>query len=113
MGWTDWTPLPLTTPFTRESLRETLDGGQAFRWQFLETESCWQGIWGRFIARVALDQDKGFLYRVPEELAPQAAETLKNYFLSATDWGRYRIAFPGEAIPNWPKRSRHARACAY
>ncbi|MCH2387424.1 MAG: DNA-binding protein [Opitutales bacterium] len=94
MGWTDWTPLPLATPFTQEALRETLDGGQAFRWQFLEMESCWQGIWGRFVARVVLDQDERLLYRIPEELMPQAAEALKNYFLSDTNWGKIADRLP-------------------
>ena len=99
MGWTDWTPLPLSTPFTQESLRETLDGGQAFRWQFLETDSCWQGIWGRFVARVSLNQDEGLLYRIPEELAQQAAEVLKNYFLSDTDWGKIADRLPWRSDP--------------
>ena len=99
MGWTNWTPLPLATPFTQESLRETLDGGQAFRWQFLETESCWQGIWGRFVARVVLDQNEGLLYRIPKELAPQAAEALKNYFLSDTDWEKIADRLPWRSDP--------------
>lgn len=100
MDWADWTPLPLKTPFTRESLRETLEGGQAFRWRFLEEEACWQGAWGRFLARVKLDQKEQFFYRLPSELASQGGpQELESYFLSQTDWQAIAGSLPWRSDP--------------
>ena len=111
MGWTNWTPLPLTTPFTPESLRETLDGGQAFRWQFLEWKAA-QGIWGGFVAQVALDQDERFLYRMPEELIrkpPKHSRTTP----FCTDWGKIADRLPWRSDPELAQAIEAYSACAY
>ena len=47
---------------------------------------------------------KGSCTGYQKNLREQAAEVLKNYFLSDTDWGKIADRLPGEAIPNWPKR---------
>lgn len=99
MGWTDWTPLYSQTPFTRESLRETLDGGQAFRWNFLEQDECWQGVWGASTARIKLNPDNQLLYQLPEELEAQTAFELGAYFQSDTDWQAIADSLPWRSDP--------------
>ena len=108
MRWTDWTSLPLETPFNHESLRETLDGGQTFRWRFLEIENCWQGVWGQFVARVALDQNEGLLFQMPKELPSQAIAALKNYFLADADWREITDRLPWRSDP---ELARAIEAC--
>ena len=52
-GWTDWRPLALATPPNSAVLAETIDGGQAFRWQ-READEIWMGQWDRHVARLRL-----------------------------------------------------------
>ena len=47
-GWTDWQPLALTSAPNPAVLSETVDGGQAFRWE--RQEDTWNGQWDGHIA---------------------------------------------------------------
>ena len=100
MGWTDWTPLPLATPFTQESLRKRLMAVKQASLAIPRNRNLLARNLGPICCRVSLDQDEGLLYRIPEELASQAGEALKNYFFLTLIGGRSRVAFPGEAILN-------------
>lgn len=53
-GWTDWQPLALAPAPDAVVLAETIDGGQAFRWQ-READEIWLGQWDRHVARLRLD----------------------------------------------------------
>lgn len=46
-----WQPLAGSPAFSADVLAETLDGGQAFRWQRLP-EDAWQGQWSEHIVRL-------------------------------------------------------------
>lgn len=83
--WTNWTPLRITSPFTEQTLAETLNGGQAFRWNFLEDKFCWQGIWGQHVARIRFS-DKGSLRVSTPTQHPETRAALKNYLRSNYDW---------------------------
>jgi N-glycosylase/DNA lyase len=50
-GWTDWQPLALAPAPDAAVLAETIDGGQAFRWQ-READEIWLGQWDRHVARL-------------------------------------------------------------
>jgi N-glycosylase/DNA lyase len=52
-GWTEWQPLTLAPAPNSAVLAETVDGGQAFRWQ-REANEIWLGQWDRHVARLRL-----------------------------------------------------------
>jgi N-glycosylase/DNA lyase len=52
--WSQWAPLDLPHRFTTASLRETLDGGQAFRWHWRDDHAAWQGVFGQHAAQLRL-----------------------------------------------------------
>ncbi|MDQ8187372.1 DNA glycosylase [Pelagicoccus sp. SDUM812002] len=83
--WTSWTPLPLTTSFTEQTLAETLNGGQAFRWNFLPEESCWQGVWGQYVARIRFSDKNHLLVATPAN-APDTFPALAAYLRDDFDW---------------------------
>lgn len=47
MPWSPWKALDLPHRFDAESLRETLDGGQAFRWRPVNNGTEWQGVFAQ------------------------------------------------------------------
>jgi N-glycosylase/DNA lyase len=53
-GWTDWESLALSPRPNPAVLAETIDGGQAFRWQ-RAPDDLWLGCWDRHVARLRLD----------------------------------------------------------
>ncbi len=55
MKWSTWKLLDDNWAPTPRSLQETLDGGQAFRWKFLEDENLWQGIFGSHLCQLKQD----------------------------------------------------------
>lgn len=48
-AWTPWRPLHLVETVPPATLREQLDGGQAFRWN-VDGEGVWTGVFGRTLA---------------------------------------------------------------
>lgn len=53
-----WERLSSDHPFCRETLRETLLGGQAFRWYSLPAEKAYIGVWGAHVAGVRIGRDE-------------------------------------------------------
>ena len=61
--WTDWQPLVVSSAPNAAVLAETIDGGQAFRWQREPSpvvglpvpREVWLGQWDRHVARLRLD----------------------------------------------------------
>jgi N-glycosylase/DNA lyase len=78
-GWSEWQPLPGTAPLTADVLAETLDGGQAFRWN-REPDGVWLGVWGGCVARLRLAPSGTIEWCAPEALAAQVAGALPAYF---------------------------------
>ena len=71
----DWQRLHDDYGFTHRTLRETLDGGQAFRWFYDEARG-WCGVFGRTYAEVRLSGSGEILFR---SLDPDADLHLKRY----------------------------------
>ena len=72
-GWTHWQPLALTSAPNPAVLTETVDGGQAFRWQ-LETSpvggvtpprDVWRGHWDHHVAHLRLNADGHLEWSAP------------------------------------------------
>ncbi len=70
--WSPWERLPLAHRFTDASLRETLDGGQAFRWRST-TEGAWRGIFGPHAVELRLAPGAELEFRAAT--TPGAART--------------------------------------
>jgi len=77
-GWTDWRPLALATPPNSAVLAETIDGGQAFRWQRAADE-IWLGQWDRHLARLRL----GVAGRLEWSAATTGTEAALSTYLDA------------------------------
>lgn len=63
--WTQSRPLPNSPKFTQEDFRETLDGGQAFRWH-AQGNGTFAGVFGRTAAKLELDAEGMVLAAFPE-----------------------------------------------
>lgn len=85
MNWSDWQTLSIENPFTADSLRETLDGGQAFRWS-LEQGNTWQGTWGRHLIQLRLDSKQSLQFRRPSKNRSTTKRVIRDYLLLDTDW---------------------------
>lgn len=83
MKWTPWRALPTPFPWTDTSLRELLDGGQAFRW--IETGGVWEGIWGKNVVRLRRSDD-GLEWSAPAPAAPGTADALRHYLALDPEW---------------------------
>jgi len=49
--WSEWTALPCSPLFSPDGLRETLNGGQMFRWN-MQTDGSYLGIWDEHVAKL-------------------------------------------------------------
>ncbi len=77
-GWTPWQPLAGLPPLSAEVLAETLDGGQAFRWQ-REPDGTFLGLWSNHLARIRRSATGHAEWSAPARLAPAVAPALRIY----------------------------------
>jgi N-glycosylase/DNA lyase len=96
--WISWQPLPGDWSPTPAVLAETLDGGQAFRWQ-RDAQDVWTGVWADSIAQLRLGGGK-VEWRTLESHQPQVASTLPHYLGFATDWSAHADALPWRSDPH-------------
>jgi N-glycosylase/DNA lyase len=69
--WTDWQPLEGVPAISAAVLAETLDGGQAFRWQ-REPDERWLGVFGGNVFRVRIGAPMPGAYAALEWTTPRA-----------------------------------------
>ena len=72
-----WLTLEAESAFTPRSLAETLDGGQAFRWN-QQADDSWLGQWGQHVTRLRLGAD-GKLESLTPDYDAAATDALKSY----------------------------------
>lgn len=77
-GWSRWSVLE-TGPIAADVLRETLDGGQAFRWTRLG-DTTWLGLFGRTVVRLGLAADQRVYWSAPARQAAASGPVLDRYF---------------------------------
>lgn len=82
--WTAWETLAPSTRVGATVLQETLDGGQAFRWN-REIDGAWLGVFGDVVARISLDAEGALRWSAPRELASKAKHALTPYLDLARD----------------------------
>ena len=129
--WSAWQPLVGAPAFSAAVLAETLDGGQAFRWQRLAASedsatrsgreslgaAGWLGAWSDCVARLRLGSEGRIEWSAPAPLAARVAIELPRYlgldrdFAALTDSLPWRsdahlaqclAAFPGLRILRQP-----------
>jgi len=96
--WSDWQPLSLSPPFTATTLAETLDGGQAFRWN-RQTDGAWLGIWGDCVARLCMNNSGLLEWSAPKEIAEHMAAALPRYLALDVDYAALTDALPWRSDP--------------
>ncbi|MGF1484947.1 MAG: DNA-3-methyladenine glycosylase family protein [Opitutales bacterium] len=109
-GWTEWQQLQPALHFDTRSLAETLDGGQAFRWNRAAPASdVWQGVWSHCLARLTLDAEGGLLWSSPEPLATRVSAQLPDYLAGECDFAAWAHSLPlagdenlRRAVEGWP-----------
>ena len=98
-GWSAWRPLSGIGPLSPAVLEETVDGGQAFRWQH-QPDRSWLGLFGAHA--VLLNQDKtGHLHwSSPGPLAKAVGPALTRYLGSDADLAAQVDALPWRSDPH-------------
>ena len=116
--WSPWTPLPGLPRLTPAVLAETLDGGQAFRWNRIESSDAsappsvdarprpptsdtrWRGLWSDHLAELRLDPHGTVEWRAPSVIASRVAAALPVYFATAQDFAALADALPWRSDPH-------------
>lgn len=102
MRWTPFRPLQPNLSLTPPVLAETLDGGQAFRWQLVAGErdqksAVWQGIVGSHLVRLTeINGQLGFCS--PEEL-PTPESQIASYLALDQDFSAIADSLPWRSDP--------------
>ena len=97
-AWSDWQLIPVSPPFSATTLAETLDGGQAFRWN-RQADGTWLGIWGNCAARLRLNGDGLLEWSAPAETAERVAAALPYYLALDVDYTAFLDALPWRSDP--------------
>jgi N-glycosylase/DNA lyase len=92
-AWSDWQPLPVSPPFTATTLAETLDGGQAFRWN-RQVDGTWLGIWSDCVVRLRVNGGGPLEWSAPTEIAERVAAVLLHYLALDIDYAALTDALP-------------------
>lgn len=74
--WSPWAPLALRHAFTADSLRESLDGGQAFRWRWRTEDNAWQGVFATHAVQLRLGHAATLEFRAATDSAATRAALL-------------------------------------
>ena len=97
-AWSAWQPLPVSPPFTATSLTETLDGGQAFRWN-RQADGAWFGIWGDCVAHLRIAAGGTLEWSAPTVVAERVAAVLPRYLALDVDYTALVEALPWRSDP--------------
>jgi N-glycosylase/DNA lyase len=80
-------------------LRETLDGGQAFRWN-RQADGSWLGIWGDHMARLRLGAGDRVEWCAPEAAVDSTTRALAKYFATDRDFTALADSLPWRSDPH-------------
>jgi len=97
IAWTRWSEAPPLAPFDADSLAETLDGGQAFRWR--RDGEVWTGVWGRQLAQLRLTESGRLQFRAPKGRKRSAEAALASYLRTGWDWPALSQRLPAGCDP--------------
>jgi len=94
-AWSPWAPLPGVPALRADVLAETLDGGQAFRWQPVD-DTAWQGQWADHVVQVRrpAGDAPALEWRAPVALAAATPAALARYFATDLDFAALADRLP-------------------
>ena len=99
-GWSPWSSLPFECRLSARSLRETLDGGQAFRWHREPGETdTWIGQWTGHVARLRPYGEGELQWSAPAGHETSTAEALRRYLDADRDCAALTDALPWRSDP--------------
>jgi len=108
--WSPWRVLQPPLTFTPADLAETLNGGQAFRWNRIAPSGAdtstpppapadaWRGTWSAHVVDVRLGRSGELQWRKPAGTATSNADVAR-YFDATRDYAAARDALPWRADP--------------
>lgn len=98
-AWSDWRALPGVGPLTPDVLAETLDGGQAFRWQ-RQADQSWVGLWSEQIIRLRQDISGNVAWCSLSGREADAAPALRAYFGADRNFAALTDSLPWRSDPH-------------
>jgi N-glycosylase/DNA lyase len=97
--WCAWRPLAGLPALTPDVLRETLDGGQAFRWN-REPDGTWLGVWSDNIVRLRLGVNERVQWSAPGAKADSTELALTRYFTIDRSFSTLADTLPWRSDPH-------------
>jgi len=94
-----WQTLPDAWAPTPVVLRETLDGGQAFRWREV-APGTWKGQWSQHVVELHLPPDRPLQWRTRSEPDPATATAVCTYLAADHDWVGRADRLPWRSDPH-------------
>jgi N-glycosylase/DNA lyase len=98
-AWSEWQSLAGLPALTSEVLAETLDGGQAFRWN-RQSDGTWLGLWAHHVVRLRLGAGERLQWSAPLTLAPATPDALARYFAIDRDFAALTDMLPWRSDPH-------------
>ncbi len=107
-GWSDWQPVAGMSAISADVLAETLDGGQAFRWNRVEAGAnhstaaapIWEGLWADNIVRLRIDANDHVEWSAPDSIHTQIGRNLGNYLGLDRDFAVLADTLPWRSDPH-------------
>ena len=99
MNWTSWATLADLPPLIPAVLAETLDGGQAFRWN-RQSDGTWLGIWAENVVRLRLGTNERVEWSAPSAIASAMPGALARYFAVNRDFAALAETLPWRSDPH-------------
>lgn len=98
-GWTVWQPLAGLPSLSADVLRETVDGGQSFRWA-AQADGTWLGQWSDQVVRLRTVADGGLHWSAPAALASTTPAALGRYFGTERNFASLADTLPWRSDPH-------------
>ena len=97
--WSDWQPLAGAPALSPDVLVETLDGGQAFRWN-RQPDDSWLGVWATHIVRLRLGASERLEWSAPSGRLAETGAALGVYFGVERDFAALADTLPWRSDPH-------------
>jgi len=98
-AWSPWLPLAGVAPLASDVLAETVDGGQAFRWQRLPDQT-WLGLWSDQVVRLRQDGNGHIAWCGLAGRESTTASALRIYFGTDRDFAALADSLPWRSDPH-------------
>jgi N-glycosylase/DNA lyase len=98
-AWSDWRPFAGIPALSADVLAETLDGGQAFRWN-RQPDGSFLGVWSNCVARIRLGKNEEVQWCAPAAIAERVATNLGTYLGTDRDFPTLTDTLPWRSDPH-------------